>query len=174
MFTLLVGGARSGKSTGAERLASRSGAHVTFLATATAGDSEMATRIDAHRRARPATWTTIEEPVHLLERVAGVEPSTFVVLDCLTLWVSNLWEVGTSDRDILTSAVELADVLADRAGGGAVVSNDVGGGIVPENALARRYRDLLGSVNTAFAHRAQRCFLMVAGRAVALEALDDV
>lgn len=174
MFTLLVGGARSGKSTGAERLASQSGARVVLVATATAGDSEMATRIDAHRRARPATWSTIEEPVHVLDRIAAVDPVAFVVLDCLTLWVSNLWEAGTTDEDVLTLAAELADVLAGRPGDGAVVSNDVGGGIVPDNALARRYRDLLGTVNSVFADRSERSLLMVAGRAVALEALEDV
>ena len=174
MFTLLVGGARSGKSTGAERLASRSGAHVVLVATATAGDSEMATRIDAHRRARPSTWSTIEEPVHVLDRIAGVDPAAFIVLDCLTLWVSNLWEAGTSDRHVLTLGAELADALSGRPGDGAVVSNDVGGGIVPANVLARRYRDLMGSVNTVFADRSERSLLMVAGRAVALKALDDV
>jgi adenosylcobinamide kinase / adenosylcobinamide-phosphate guanylyltransferase len=174
MFTLLVGGARSGKSTGAERLASRSGADVVVVATATAGDPEMADRIAAHRRARPAAWSTIEEPVKVLDRVAGVDPQAFVVLDCLTLWVSNLWEVGTSDPEVVTLAIELADVLAGRPGDGAVVSNDVGGGIVPDNALARRYRDLLGSVNSVFAERSERSLLMVAGRAVALGALEDV
>jgi adenosylcobinamide kinase / adenosylcobinamide-phosphate guanylyltransferase len=174
MFTLLVGGARSGKSTGAERLASRSGTPVVVVATATAGDSEMATRIDAHRRARPAPWSTIEEPVHVLDRVAAVDPATFIVLDCLTLWVSNLWEVGRSDDDVLALSAALADTLAERPGDGAVVSNDVGGGIVPDNAVARRYRDLLGSVNTVFADRSERSLLMVAGRAVVLRALEDV
>lgn len=174
MFTLLVGGARSGKSTAAERLASRSGAAVVFVATATAGDGEMANRIAAHRRARPGGWRTIEEPVDVLDRIAGVEPEAFVVIDCLTLWVSNLWEAGTSDEDVLAFAAELAAALADRPGNAAVVSNEVGGGIVPDNALARRYRDLLGSVNTVFAGRSERSLLMVAGRAVALEALEDV
>jgi adenosylcobinamide kinase / adenosylcobinamide-phosphate guanylyltransferase len=174
MFTLLVGGARSGKSTGAERLASRSGADVVFLATATAGDPEMADRIAAHRRARPAGWSTIEEPVRVLDHIAGVDPEAFVVLDCLTLWVSNLLEEGTADRGVVKLATEVADALADRPGNGAVVSNDVGGGIVPDNALARRYRDLLGSVNTVFADRSERALLMVAGRAVALGALEDV
>ncbi len=174
MFTLLVGGARSGKSTGAERLAQRSESDVVFVATATAGDSEMAARIAAHRVARPANWRTIEEPVRVLARMADVDPHAFVVLDCLTLWVSNLLEVGTSDDDVLTLAAELADALAERPGNGAVVSNDVGGGIVPDNALARRYRDLLGSVNAVFADRSERSLLMVAGRAVALEVLHDV
>lgn len=172
MFTLVLGGARSGKSTAAERLAHASGRPVVFVATATAGDDEMAARIEAHRRARPEHWVTIEEPVALSAAVEHVAEDAFLIVDCLTLWVNNRLELP--DEHIVTAGIDLAGLLASRPGGAAVVSNEVGWGIVPDNALARRYRDLLGVVNARFADRAERTVLMVAGRAVELNALDHV
>jgi adenosylcobinamide kinase / adenosylcobinamide-phosphate guanylyltransferase len=165
-FVLLLGGARSGKSDRAARLAVESGMSVTFIATATAGDDEMTERISRHRGARPADWTTAEAPLDLFAAVAATPPDRFVVVDCLTLWVSNLLGSGISAAEILARAEKVAGELAPRAG--VVVSNEVGLGIVPANELARTFRDVLGSVNAAFARCAERSVLMVAGKTLEL------
>lgn len=167
-FTFLVGGARSGKSTLAVRMASAFGGPVTFVATAEPRDAEMAGRIASHRAERPATWTTLEAPLALGDAVASVDPTALVVLDCLTLWVSNTLEAGLSDDAVLDEAARVAKDLAARGTPSVVVSNEVGLGIVPMDPLSRRYRDLLGRVNTAFADAAERTFLVIAGRGLAL------
>jgi len=165
-FVLVLGGARSGKSDLACRLAAESGRDVTVIATATAGDPEMAARIDQHRGSRPAHWQTIEEHLNLAAAVASCDRPHFLVVDCLTLWVSNLLEDGCSPDDVTARAVSVADELAGRSA--VVVSNEVGLGIVPANEMARAYRDTLGMVNAEFAARAERALLMVAGRALEL------
>jgi adenosylcobinamide kinase/adenosylcobinamide-phosphate guanylyltransferase len=165
-FVLLLGGARAGKSDRAARLAVESGMPVTFVATATAGDDEMLERIAQHRDSRPADWSTVEEPLDLLTAVAATSPDRFVVVDCLTLWVSNLLGAGVSAAEILARAEKVASELAPRAG--VVVSNEVGLGIVPATELARTFRDVLGIVNAAFARCAERSVLMVAGKTLEL------
>jgi len=165
-FVLLLGGARSGKSERAARLAVESGGGVTLIATATAGDDEMTERISRHRSARPSGWSTVEAPLDLLAAVAATPPDHFVLVDCLTLWVSNLLSAGTSPDEILERADKVAAELAARRG--VVVSNEVGLGIVPANTLARTFRDVLGGVNAAFARCAERSVLMVAGRTLDL------
>ncbi len=167
-FVLLLGGARSGKSALAQEIARRSGRTVTFIATAEALDGEMTARIARHREQRPDAWTTVEEPVALLDRVLAAPASDLVVVDCLTLWVSNLVTRGMDGGQIVAQAGDVATALAVRAAGAVVVSNEVGLGIVPTNALARAYRDTLGAVNAAFAERADRAALMVAGRPLEL------
>jgi adenosyl cobinamide kinase/adenosyl cobinamide phosphate guanylyltransferase len=167
-FVLLLGGARSGKSALACRLAEESRRPVTFVATATSEDTEMAERIARHRGARPARWRTVEEPRELLAAISSCERRQFVVVDCLTLWVANLQGAGASPEKINEQAAAVADALASREA--VVVSNEVGLGIVPANETARAYRDILGSVNALFAARAQRAILMVAGRALDLVA----
>jgi adenosyl cobinamide kinase/adenosyl cobinamide phosphate guanylyltransferase len=172
-FVLLLGGARSGKSALAVRIAAGSGARVTFVATAEAGDAEMAERIARHRATRPDAWTTVEEPVAVLDAVLSAPAGDFLVLDCLTLWVSRLVERGEREDAVLAAAGEVARALALRAPGAVVVSNEVGLGIVPANRLARAFRDTLGSVNTAFAALADRTALMVAGRPHELQSAAD-
>lgn len=167
-FVLLLGGARSGKSSLAVRLAANSGVPVTFIATAAAGDAEMADRIRAHRAQRPETWTTVDAPIDLPAAISGVAPDEFVVVDCLTLWVSNLLGEGFGADAVKQTAGRVADEMARRRG--VVVSNEVGLGIVPANDLARAFRDLLGSVNARFAECAERALFMVAGRAIELNA----
>jgi adenosylcobinamide kinase/adenosylcobinamide-phosphate guanylyltransferase len=167
-FVLLLGGARSGKSALAVRLAADSGAPVTFVATATAGDAEMADRIRAHRELRPATWTTVDAPIDLLAAISAAAPEEFLVVDCLTLWVSNLLGEGVGADEVKLAAGRVADEMVRRRG--VVVSNEVGLGIVPANDLARAFRDVLGSVNTRFADCAERALFMVAGRAIELSA----
>jgi adenosyl cobinamide kinase/adenosyl cobinamide phosphate guanylyltransferase len=163
-FVLLLGGARSGKSALAVEIAVRSGAGVTYVATAEARDEEMAARIARHRAERPAAWTTVEEPLALLEAVRSAPAGDQLVVDCLTLWVSNLVVRGVSGADVVAAAGEVAEALAGRAAGAVVVSNEVGLGIVPANHLARDFRDTLGSVNAVLAARAERAAFIVAGR----------
>lgn len=171
-LTLLLGGARSGKSTLAVKLAERTGRPVTYLATAAAGDDEMAARIAAHRAERPRHWDTVEDPTPTPTTLAVVDPSRLVVVDCLTLWVANV--LDRSDDEILAQGVALAGALAQRPGGAVVVSNEVGSGIVPADPATRRYRDLLGMVNAAFAERADPALLVVAGRVLPLRRAEDV
>lgn len=159
-YLLLLGGARSGKSALAVAIAGRWGGPVTFVATAEAGDEEMATRIARHRDERPAGWRTVEEPVAMLGAVEAAPPGDLLVVDCLTLWVSNLLARGAPD----VPAADVAAALAGRAGPAVVVSNEVGLGVVPGTPLGRAYRDALGTVNAAFAARAERAALLVAGR----------
>jgi adenosyl cobinamide kinase/adenosyl cobinamide phosphate guanylyltransferase len=165
-MTLLLGGASSGKSRAATTLAAGSGRPVTLIATAEALDEEMAARIERHRRDRPQGWTVIEEPLGLaaaIEAAGGV-----LIVDCLTLWVSNLLGAGAGDGDVVARAKAAAKACAERDEPTIVISNEVGSGIVPVSPLARRFRDVLGRVNAAFADRAATVCLMVAGRAVTL------
>lgn len=168
-LTVLLGGARSGKSALATTLASGTDLPVVVVVTAEARDEEMTERIGRHRAARPAAWTTVEEPLDLASALHGVTPEAFVVLDCLSLWVSNAMEAGWHDERILAEALEVAAGLAERVAPAVVVSNEVGLGIVPMNALARRYRDTLGRVNATFVGEAGHAYFVVAGKALALE-----
>lgn len=167
-YVFLTGGARSGKSTAAERKALSASAPVTVIATAERGDAEMTARIERHRAARPAHWTTIEETVNLVDAVASTPPNSFVVVDCLTLWLANVLG-STTDAQVAADARELATALADRTGEAVVVSNEVGDGIVPADPTTRRYRDLLGLVNSEMAASASESYLVVAGRFLRLD-----
>lgn len=167
-FTLLLGGVRSGKSSTAERMAASGGLPVAVIATAEALDEEMAERIARHRAGRPAGWLTIEEPLTLAGAVSSAGEDRFVVVDCLTLWVANLLGAGRADGEVLTAAEEFARQLAGRAAPAVVVSNEVGMGVHPSSDLGRRYRDVLGAVNTIVATHARRTALLVAGRALLL------
>lgn len=165
-FVLLLGGARSGKSALAVSLALDSKLPVTVIATATAGDEEMADRIRRHRDTRPSAWKTIEEPIDLLGAIRASAPGDFLVVDCLTLWVTNLIGAGLAAADFDRMAGTVVGELSRRRG--VVVTNEVGLGIVPANEVARRFRDVLGFVNTRFAEGAERAVLMVASRAIEL------
>lgn len=165
-YVLLLGGARSGKSQRAVQAAMESGAHVTFIATATALDAEMTARIERHRSTRPGEWTVVEEPLDLVGAIQRAPRGDFVVVDCLTLWVSNLQGAGRVASGVLALAERAAALLAERDG--VVVSNEVGLGIVPTNELAREFRDVLGGVNAVFARCATRALFLVAGRTLEL------
>jgi adenosylcobinamide kinase / adenosylcobinamide-phosphate guanylyltransferase len=168
-LTFLLGGARSGKSTLAVRLASEWGGPVVFVATAERrGDPEMDARIETHVAERPPEWETVEAPLELGRAVAAASAEACVVVDCLTLWVSNALEAGWSDVEAEAAAAELARVATAREAPTVVVSNEVGLGVVPETRLGRRYRDVLGRVNAAVAVEADRALLVVAGRALEL------
>lgn len=168
-LTLVLGGARSGKSSYAEKLATGSlyGAPrpAVYIATAQAGDVEMATRIMAHRSRRGAAWTLIEEPIGLADALqqAAANPQAQgqpVLIDCLTLWLSNLMHVG-DDVDEATDG--LLQALDGYAAPVVLVSNEVGLGIVPDTPLGRAFRDAQGRLNMRLAERADRVILMAAG-----------
>jgi adenosyl cobinamide kinase/adenosyl cobinamide phosphate guanylyltransferase len=172
-LVLLIGGARSGKSELALRLASGQTAPVFFVATGEAGDEEMAARIDQHRRQRPQTWHTIEEPLRLQETLGSIEQESCLVVDCLTLWTANaLARLGAAETE--AQARRAAAIAAERHGLTIAVSNEVGLGLVPDNALGRSYRDLLGRVNALWAEAADRVYLLVAGRALSLAPTDPL
>jgi adenosylcobinamide kinase / adenosylcobinamide-phosphate guanylyltransferase len=172
-LTVLLGGARSGKSALATRLAAAEGGSVTVVATGEARDDEMAERIRAHRAARPEGWTTIEEPLELARAIEDVPPDDVVIVDCLSLWVSNALEAGLGHERIAGEARAAADALAVRRAPAFGVSNEVGLGIVPMHPLGRAYRDLLGRVNATWAAAADRAFLVVADRVLALADVSE-
>ena len=160
--TFVLGGARSGKSAYAEALVTAYPPPWTYLATAQAFDAEMRARIDAHRAARVPGWSTVEAPVKLAEALR--EPGPMLV-DCLTLWLSNLM-LGEHDIDAATASLLK---LLDRPHPTVLVSNEVGLGIVPDNALARAFRDAAGRLHQAVAARADRVVFMVAGLPMVLK-----
>ena len=173
MLTLLIGGARSGKSDLAVELARRHATNpgapgVTFIATARRFDSDMDTRIDRHRSSRPP-WPTVEAPLDVDEALTAVPLDNFVIIDCLTLWLSNAMLDGWTDDLIDLNTSKTAAAAAHRAAPTVVVTNEVGMGVHPETELGRRYRDLLGRVNRTWAQAAHRSLLLVAGRATRLE-----
>jgi adenosylcobinamide kinase/adenosylcobinamide-phosphate guanylyltransferase len=163
-LTVLLGGARSGKSRWAVRLATEARTPVTFIATGEARDAEMADRIRRHRAERRPDWTTVEEPIELTDALRAVDAGRTVVVDCLTLWVANLLEQELRDDEVRDLAEEAARMAAAHDGDMIVVSNEVGSGIVPITALGRRYQDLLGEVNAIWVEHASRAALVVAGR----------
>ncbi len=171
-LTVLLGGARSGKSALAVRTAVRTGRPVVWIATGEPRDEEFAARIEAHRASRPTEWTTIEEPVDLDAALGKVPDDACAVVDCLTLWVSNLIERDLDDAAIAQRASDTAAIAAARRVPTIAVTNEVGLGIVPANALARRYRDVLGRTNAAWVAAASRSSLVVAGRAIELTEAD--
>jgi adenosylcobinamide kinase/adenosylcobinamide-phosphate guanylyltransferase len=179
--TLILGGARSGKSALAERLATESGKEVIYLATSHAGDAEMAARITHHRERRPAHWQTVEEPLALagtLRRLCA--PGRIVLVDCLTLWLTNLMfssqgdhpEVGTIQPPppFLRERVALLAWLDTPAVGEViVVSNEVGMGIVPMGAVSRAFVDEAGRLNQEVAARCERVVFVAAGLPLVLK-----
>ena len=175
-LTLVLGGVRAGKSRYAQQLA-RHGQRVLVVATAEAGDQEMAARIQAHRADRPADWTTLEEPVDVVTALAPRLPDfDTILLDCLTLWVSNLL-LQDGERqarpDIGAEAHRLLQIYDQGDASWIVVSNEAGLGVIPANELARTYADELGRVNQIFAAAADDVIVMFAGVPVNLKALDS-
>ncbi|MCZ2110039.1 MAG: bifunctional adenosylcobinamide kinase/adenosylcobinamide-phosphate guanylyltransferase [Dehalococcoidia bacterium] len=172
---LVTGGARNGKSRHAEALAAASGAPVVYIATMEPGDEELRARIARHRERRPADWATIEAPRDLTWALAAAPTGAAVLLDCLSLWVSNqlfadgdpaAWGTARWERFVdgcVADAETLITAQAGRDGPLIAVTNEVGLGIVPVDALSRYYRDALGLVNQAFARAASEATFMVSG-----------
>ncbi len=171
-FTLVIGGARSGKSAMAQRLAERSGRHVTVIVTGQPRDDEMQARILRHQHDRPPEWSTVEAPLDVTAAIAAAPADDFLLLDCLTLWVSNMLEHGSNEEEIHASSRQAAAELRYRHA--AVVTNEVGLGAIPMSRVGRRFGDVLGRVNATFAESAERAVLMVAGKALDLSSADIV
>ena len=177
----VTGGARSGKSSHAEALTlhAAAGKPVIYLATMQPFDDELARRVELHRGRRPATWSTLEDPLEIAAAVRQAAPDATILLDCLSLWVSNLFmrtlseapqkpEPSRLELEVATTTAvagieQLLAAQAARPGTMVAVSNEVGSGIVPENALARHYRDALGLVNQRTAAASTDAYLLVSG-----------
>ncbi len=166
-LTLILGGVRAGKSTYAQRLAA-SGERVLFVATAEAGDADMQARIEAHRESRPADWDTLEEPLDLVDALTPLlHHYDTVLLDCLTLWVSNLMLAGSAPEsprcDIPEATRGLLELYRSGESSWVIVSNEVGLGVVPTTKMGREYADELGRVNQLVAAEADDVYFMAAG-----------
>ena len=185
---LVLGGARSGKSAFAERLAAlrqaQAGGRVLYIATAEALDADMERRIANHRRQRPPEWDTLEEPLKLPTALSsGLAGYDTCLLDCLTLWVSNMLlsteETPSSsfenrEQEIMEATNRLMEVCDQSPATWIVVSNEVGLGVVPPSRLGAVYRDALGRVNQAVAARADKVYFMVAGLALEMKSLGSL
>jgi adenosylcobinamide kinase/adenosylcobinamide-phosphate guanylyltransferase len=178
--TLIFGGARSGKSAYAEKLAAASGKDVVYLATAQAGDAEMAARIAHHRQQRDQTWMTVEEPMALgAAIVRWSAPDRLVLVDCLTIWLSNLLfseakdfpEVGKiiAPENFVKEREQFLSALAHAAGDVILVSNEVGMGIIPQGAVSRWFVDEAGRLNQAVAARCEHVVWVAAGLPLVLK-----
>jgi len=164
---LLLGGARSGKSALAERLATASGLRRVYVATAEAWDDEMRARIARHRADRGTGWRTVEAPMALADAIrAHDDHESVIVVDCLTLWLTNVMLAG---RDADAEVANLESATVDSIARLIFVTNEVGQGIVPDNALARRFRDAQGRLNQRMAARCERVVLVAAGLPLVLK-----
>ncbi len=160
MILLVTGGARSGKSRIAEARTLSLGARPVYIATARPEDAEMAARIAAHRARRGPQWTTLAAPLDLVEALAATDGQGPRLVDCLTLWLSNLM---LADHDWRTAGAQLIKTLGAQISPVVLVTNELGSGIVPENPLARRFRDAAGELNQSVAAAADEVILAVSG-----------
>lgn len=173
MLQLVLGGARSGKSEVAERLAPKLGARVVYLAPGQARDEEMAARIQRHRERRDPAWLTVEEPLDLPGAVRRHgAPGVCLLLDGLGTWVSNLLLAEAPAARVLLQVEELLAALREAGAAAVVVSDETGLGVVPPTPLGRHFRDCLGLANQRVAAAASRVLLVVAGIPVDLKALE--
>ncbi|MBU2102177.1 MAG: bifunctional adenosylcobinamide kinase/adenosylcobinamide-phosphate guanylyltransferase [Candidatus Omnitrophota bacterium] len=164
-MTFILGGARSGKSRYAAEIAKKLGKKTIFIATAAALDDEMKERIRLHKISRPKGWGLIEEPMDLSGVIVGLKPTYDVaIIDCIGLWVCNLLMADMKDDAIEKRIKKLTgSIFKAKAGLVVIVSNEVGGGIVPADPLSRRFRDLLGLANQMIAAKAESVIVMQAG-----------
>ena len=173
-LTLVLGGARSGKSTYALTRAQDREAQVLYVATAEARDDDMSQRINAHRLERPTHWETLEEPIEVSESLKNFFSSRrqeelpgFIIIDCLTLWASNIVfmddDIDNASTALSQRADSLIELMATTNTHWIVVSNEVGLGLIPADRLSRIYRDILGRLNQRFAQVADEVIMMVAG-----------
>jgi adenosylcobinamide kinase/adenosylcobinamide-phosphate guanylyltransferase len=173
--TLLLGGARSGKSDLAVRLASSWAGPVTFVATAErTGDDDLTARVARHQAERPRDWPTVEAPRRLADAVRAVDPEALVLVDCVTIWVSNLMFDGLHEDGANRVADELLATLHARRSPSIIVTNEVGMGVHPSSSLGREYRDVLGRVNRRLAEGATRVLFVVAGLVLPLRSPEDL
>lgn len=171
-LSLLVGGARSGKSDLAVKLGEAWNGAVVLVATATAGDDDMAARIARHQEDRPDSWTVLEQPMFGAEDVTNAPADALMILDCVTMLVSNLFFSDVASVDAQRHVDELGAALAKRSGPTIVITNEVGLGIHPPNEMSRAYRGLLGRCNRDLAAHAETSLFIVAGRALPLAEVE--
>lgn len=162
---LITGGARSGKSNFAVKLASQSKGKVAFIATAVAEDDEMKRRITLHKKSRPQEWTTVEEPLNLSKAIESVYDHDVIIIDCITLYLNNLISNdGTIDDEFMLLKIKKMIESAKRFHGTIIIiSNELGMGIVPENRLAREFRDVAGKANQMIAESADKVYVCFSG-----------
>ena len=167
---LITGGSRSGKSAFAQQMAEQIGGRKIFIATCPHTDPEMDERIRRHQQDRQGRdWQTIEEPIELAGQLRSCPDDTTILVDCLTLWINNLMYAAEQQNRVLTedqaaeAAQQLAEIASTCTGTVILVTNEVGSGIVPDNALARRYRDLVGRCNQVIAQVSDQVFLVTCG-----------
>ena len=165
-LTLVVGGARSGKSAFAERLVTQSARPRRYIATAEAWDDEMRARIAQHRRDRGTDWITVEAPLDLVTALAETRPDEAVLVDCATLWLTNHL---LADHDLESETARLLAALSACPAPVVIVSNETGWGIVPENSLARRFRDEQGRLNQRLAAASTLVVTVIAGLPMVLK-----
>lgn len=161
---LVTGGVRSGKSSYAQHLAKSLGEKVIYIATAEALDTDMKERIRLHKKSRNKDWVTVEEPRDVLGAIKKMSARKRVILlDCLTLFISNLIFKGLGDKAVYGEIKAILKALTQKAGTSIIVTNEVGSGIVPDTKLGRRFRDLQGKVNQIVSGEADRVYLLVSG-----------
>ena len=162
---LVIGGAKSGKSSISMEICDGLDRKKIFLATAQALDNEMRERIERHKEERGGDWITVEEPMEIVDKISEFDSEeTIILLDCLTLWISNLFmEYGDADEFINSAIDEFIECLGNIKGIVVVVTNEVGMGIVPDNELSRKYRDVAGSANQKIADIAKKVVAVMAG-----------
>jgi len=179
--TLIIGGARSSKSTLAQEMALKAGGNVLFVATAEAGDEDMKKRIEMHQKSRPPHWVTLEATTHIGSRVdentAGAET---VIIDCITLLINNIFmqydentDTDLAEKEVTAEMQELLDCIAHSEAHFIIVTNEVGLGVVPADRVSRLYRDMLGRANQILAARADEVYLLVAGIPIAVKKTAD-
>lgn len=175
--TLIIGGARSGKSHFAQELALKTGGAVLFVATAEAGDDEMKQRIEAHRKSRPSAWQTLEATTRIGRQITrNTSGATTVIIDCITLLMNNVFqqlgeesEAALLEREAMAEIGELMACIDQSDASFIIVTNEAGLGIVPTDRVSRLYRDLLGRANQRLAQHADEVILMVAGIPVTIK-----
>lgn len=169
-FIFILGGARSGKSSYALKLAKETSRKVVYIATAEIGDSEMHKRINKHKDSRPKYWKTIEEPLNLLDALNECKDKCeVIIIDCLTLFLSNLMHKGLKTEMLTKTIKDLTRCIAGGQKTVLLISNEVGLGIVPENKLAREFRDIAGLANQIIAQEADEVVFIQAGIPIKLK-----
>lgn len=169
----ITGGARSGKSNFAVKLANESKGKVAFIATASAGDDEMKERITRHKESRPKEWITVEEPLDLAKAIERVYDHDLLIIDCITLYLTNLFCNGIIDEDkILDNIKKMLESAESFHGTIIIISNELGMGIVPENRMARDFRDVAGRANQMIAEVANKVFVCFSGIPVQIKGND--
>ncbi len=163
-ITFILGGARSGKSRQAVKIANQKNKKIAFIATCQPLDEEMRQRIQIHKKNRPKNWKTFEEPYDIAGKIKkNCNKFDIVLIDCLTLWASNLLLAGSNESTIKKEIKKILSVLRKTKADSIIVSNEVGSSVVPVNILARNFRDIAGTINQIAAETADRVLFMIAG-----------